>query len=244
MFVGFGTVVNVAAVATGAGLGLIIGNRMPERSRSLVTDALGLVTFVLGIDAAMALGSQALASVAGVGLGLLIVIGALLPGALIGSWLRLTERLDGLATWLKNKLGQGESQHFVEAIVTPTLVFTVGPLTIMGTMSDGLGLGSQQLLVKSAMDGFASIAFAASLGVGVLISAAVVGLVQGSLTLAAVAIGSFLSQAQIDALTATGGIILLGLSIRLIGLKDIRVADLLPALIIAPILTAAVAWLT
>ncbi len=236
MFIGFGTLVNVATVMVGASVGLLIGNRLPSRTRSLVTDALGLVTIVIGIFACLSINSDAVVASLGPGVGLLVVLGALLPGALLGSWLKLTERLEGGAERLKTRLGRGGSQHFVEGLITPVLVFCVGPLTIMGSISDGLGLGSQQLLVKSVLDGFASIAFAASLGIGVLFSAAAVGLIQGGLTLAAFLLGGFLVPLQVDLLEATGGVILIGLGLRLLEIRQIRVADMLPALLFAPIL--------
>lgn len=244
MFIGVGTVVNTLAVAAGAGVGLLVGNRLPERARGLVVDALGLVTIILGVMGAMSMNSDAVAAAVGSGTGLLVVLAALLPGALIGSWLRLEDRIEGAAAWVQRRFGKEDGQHFVEGIVTPTLVFCVGPLTILGSISDGLGLGAHQLLVKSVMDGFASIAFAASLGIGVLFSAAPVFLLQGSLTLGAFLLGGFLDAAQIDVLGATGGIILIGLGIRLLDLKPLRVADLLPALLLAPVVTWAVGLVT
>ncbi|MGV8845667.1 DUF554 domain-containing protein [Tessaracoccus sp.] len=240
MFIGFGTVINVLTVLAGASLGLLIGNRLRERTRSLVTDCLGLVTIVIGIFASLSMASDAVVAALGGGVGLLVVLGALLPGALLGSWLQLTERLERGAEHLRTRFGKDGSQHFVEGLITPVLVFCVGPLTIMGSISDGLGRGSQQLLVKSVLDGFASVAFAASLGVGVLFSAAAVGIIQGGLTLVAFLVGGFLAPAQVDLLEATGGVILMGLGLRLLEIRDVRVADMLPALAIAPCLAWAV----
>ena len=139
--------------------------------------------------------------------------------------------------------GTGDAGTFVDAIVTPTLLFCIGPLTILGSLSDGLGRGADQLLVKAVLDGFAAIAFASTLGWGVLFSAIAVGLVQGSLTLAAFLLGDLFSMAQIDALTATGGVMLMALGVRLLKLKNIPVGDLLPALVFAPVLVALVAGL-
>lgn len=238
MFIGLGTLVNVLTIVVGATLGLLIGNRLPARTRNLVTDCLGLVTIVIGVFACASMNSDAVTVELGGGVGLLVVLGALLPGALLGSWLRLTERLESGAEHLKTRLGRGGSRHFVEGLITPVLVFCVGPLTIIGSISDGLGLGSEQLLVKSVLDGFASIAFAASLGIGVLFSAAAVGLIQGGLTLAAFLLGGFLMPLQVDLLEATGGVVLIGLGLRLLEIREIRVADMLPALVLAP----ALAW--
>ena len=243
MFIGLGTVANVVTVAVGSVIGLLFGSRIPERTRQLITATLGLLTLVLGISSAGSIGSTALAGVVGKG-GLLVVIGALLVGGLIGSALRIEQRLEGAADWLRSKIADDEdSGRFVDAVVTPTLLFCVGPLTILGSLSDGLGRGADQLLVKSLLDGFAAIAFAASLGYGVLFSAVLVGVLQGGLTLLAFALGDFLSLAQIDALTATGGVILMALSLRLLQLKQIPVGDMLPALLLAPVIVAGAAAL-
>ena len=138
---------------------------------------------------------------------------------------------------------QGRPNTFVEGFVTASLVFCVGPLAILGSLSDGLGLGINQLALKSVMDGFTSIAFAASLGWGVAASALVVGVYQGTLTLLGWALGSVLSAAQIALLTATGGLLLVGIALRLLRIRQVPVGDLLPALLVAPILTAIVAAL-
>ncbi len=236
MFIGLGTVVNVVTVAVGAAVGLLFGSRIPERTKGLITSTLGLVTAVLGVSMAGSMNSDALRS-ASHGGALLVVLAALLVGGIVGSALRIETRLEGAAEWLRDRVARGErAGRFVDAVVTPTLLFCVGPLTILGSLSDGLRRGADQLLVKSVMDGFASIAFASSLGVGVLFSALAVGLVQGSLTLLGFLLGDFLTLAQVDALTATGGIILLGLSLRLLNLKQLPVGDLLPALLLAPLI--------
>nr|NLI49186.1 DUF554 domain-containing protein [Propionibacterium sp.] len=240
MFIGIGTVANVVTVAVGALVGLAFGSRIPERTKDLITATLGLVTLVLGLSSAAAMNSDALAAVVGRG-GLLIVIGSLLVGGIVGSALRIEQRLEGAVGWLRDRFARGEtSGRFVDAVVTPTLLFCVGPLTILGSLSDGLGRGADQLLVKAVLDGFAAIAFAASLGAGVVLSAVAVGVLQGLLTLLGYLVGDFLPLAHIDALTATGGVILMALSLRLLNLKQIPVGDMLPALVIAPVLVALV----
>lgn len=244
MFIGLGTVANVVTVAAGAGLGLLLGDRIPERTRRTITDVLGLITVVLGISSALMVSSTAMADAVGPGAPMLIVLGSLLFGAVLGSGLRLEDRLEGAAEHLRRRFaGAGEAGTFVSAVVTPTLLFCVGPLTILGSLSDGLGRGADQLLVKSVLDGFAAIAFASSLGWGVLFSAVAVGVLQGGLTLAAFLLGDLFSAAQIDALTATGGVILIGLGLRLLNVRSIPVGDLLPALVVAPILIEVVAAL-
>lgn len=240
MFIGAGTAANVVTVAVGSLIGLWLGDRMPAATRTLVTQALGLFTLVIAGTSIMHILSAEFTSAVG-GAGQLVVLGSLLAGALVGSWLRVEDRLDDLAAWLQARFqkdsASADQEKFVTGFVTATIVFCVGPLTILGSLSDGLGRGADQLLVKAVMDGFAAIAFASSLGVGVLASALSVAVIQGTLTLIGYAAGSFLPAASIDALTATGGIILLAVAFRLLDLLHIRLGDLLPALVIAPAAT-------
>lgn len=241
MVIGMGTVVNVVAVVIGTLVGLVLGHRLPQRSRDLVTQVLGLITLVIGGMSVAAGMSDAFAAEVGADARLLVVLGALLFGGLAGSALRVEQRLDDGAEWLRERFaGRSDESTFVEGAVTATLVFCVGPLSILGSLSDGLGQGAEQLLVKSVMDGFAAIAFASSLGIGVMVAALAVAVYQGSLTLLGMAVGNFLPSGHIDALTAAGGIILLGLGFRLAGIKAIPVGDLLPALVAAPLLVALV----
>jgi len=131
-------------------------------------------------------------------------------------------------------------ERFINGFVDASLVFAIGPLAILGAFQDGTGQGIDQLALKSTLDGFASIAFAASLGWGVAFSAIPVGIWQGLLTVLAFGLGSVMSGAAIAALTATGGVLLLGVGLRLLNLRAVAVADMLPALIIAPLLTVGV----
>lgn len=241
MFIGIGTVTNVVTVAVGAVIGRVLGDKIPERTSSTITDVLGLITLVLGVGSALSMSSAALTEAVGSGAPMLIVLGSLLFGTLVGSALRIEQRLEWGAAWLRQRFAAtGDAGTFVDAIVTPTLLFCIGPLTVLGSLSDGLGKGADQLLVKSVLDGFAAIAFASTLGWGVLFSAIAVGLSQGALTLAAYLFGDLFSMAQVDALTATGGVMLMALGIRLLKLKNIPVGDLLPALVFAPILVSIV----
>ncbi|MEA4943084.1 MAG: DUF554 domain-containing protein [Propionicimonas sp.] len=238
MFIGAGTVFNVVTVVLGSLLGLAIGHRLPERTRMVVTQSLGLVSLVIGgLSIAQGM-SDAFAAEVGAGSRVLVVLGSLLLGGLIGAGIRLEDRLDGAADWLRGKIAKNsERSTFIEAMVSTTLIFCVGPLTILGSISDGLGKGAEQLIVKGTMDGFASVAFASSMGVGVLASAIPLALIQGTLTLVGFGLGEFMSAGQIDALTVAGGVILLGLGFRLADIKQIRIGDMLPALLVAPILT-------
>ena len=244
MFPGFGTLVNVITVIVGSSIGLLLGHRLPQRTRDTVTDALGLVTLLIGALSAIEVTSDALSDAVGSSAPVLIVLGSLLIGGIVGSLIDIERRLEGFGVWLQYRFrAKGSRARFVEAFVSSSLVFCVGPLTILGSLSDGLGLGADQLLLKATLDGFASIAFAASLGVGVMASALAVAVIQGSLTLVGVLIGDFLPDPHLAAITATGGLLLVGVGIRLLQLKAIPVGNLLPALVVAPLLVQLVAVL-
>ena len=240
MFVGIGTATNVATVIAGSGLGLLIGHRLSLRVRSTVTSALGLVTLVIAAQAALVVSDSELSDAVGTSAPMLIVLGSLVIGGIIGSSLRLEDRLEDFGGWLQGRLSRGEApegrQRFIEGFVISSLVFCIGPLTILGSINEGLGNGADQLLLKATLDGFASLAFAASFGIGVMASAVSVAVIQGSLTVLGALLGSFLPDAHLAALTATGGLILIGVAFRLLDLKSIQVAYLLPALVIAPLL--------
>jgi uncharacterized protein len=241
MFIGAGTAINVATVILGSLFGLALGHRFPERTRVVVTQVLGLVSLVIGgLSVAQGM-STALGDAVGPNARLLIVLAALLIGGVLGSLVRLEERLDGGAEWLRERFAKKSDQStFIEASVTATLIFCVGPLSILGSLSDGMGHGAEQLIVKAVMDGFAAMAFASTLGIGVAFSAIPLALYQGAITVAGFWLGNVLPAAHIDAITATGGVILLGLGFRLLGIKQVPIGDMLPALVAAPLLVAAV----
>ena len=244
MFPGFGTAVNVVTVLVGSGIGVVLGHRLPQRTRDTVTDALGLTTLLIAGLSAMSVTDPVLSAAVGADAPVLIVLGAVVVGGITGSLLRIEGRLEAFGGWLRDRLagagGSEERQRFIEGFVTASLVFCVGPLTILGSLEDGLGKGSQQLILKSVLDGFAAIAFAASLGIGVMASALAVLVIQGSITALGAALGSFVPEPHLLALTATGGLLLAGVGIRLLQLKAVPVGDLLPALLVAPLLTQVV----
>lgn len=240
---GMGTAINVAAILVGASIGVLLGHRLPQRTRDTVTDALGLVTLVIGALNVVALQDQAFVAAVGNGVTLLVVLGALLIGGITGSLLQIEARLEQLGGWLQARLAGGEGSdraQFVEGFVDSSLIFCIGPLAVLGSLSDGLGQGIDELVLKASLDGFASIAFAASLGWGVAASALSVGVWQGLLTALAVVLGSVLSPALVAAVTATGGVLLLGVGLRLLNVKAIPVGDMLPALLVAPVITAVI----
>lgn len=241
MFRGIGTVVNVATVLLGSGIGVLVGHRLPHRTRDVVTDALGLVTLLIAALSALAVTDTVLSDAVGDSAPVLIVLGSLLLGGIAGSLLRVEHRLEGFGGFLQARLNRDrasvERRRFIEGFVAASMLFCVGPLTILGSLSDGLGNGADQLLLKATLDGFAAIALAASFGWGVAASALIVLAVQGSLTVLGAALGSFLPDAHLSALTATGGLLLVGVGLRLLQIKHVPVGDLLPALIVAPLLT-------
>lgn len=251
MFPGAGTALNVATILVGATIGVTLGDRLPQRARDVVTDGLGLVVLLIAALNAASVLDPALRAAVGSGGPVLVVLGSILLGGLAGSLLRLESRLEGLGAWLQRRLGGRSTgatdpaasdtrRRFVEGFVTASLVYVVGPLAILGSLSDGLGHGIDQLALKATLDGFASIAFAASLGWGVAAAALSVAVVQGGLTLAAVAAGGLLPDSGIAAVTATGGLLLVAVAVRLLRIRPLPVGDLLPALVVAPLLTAAV----
>jgi len=223
-----GTLINVATVVVGSGAGMLVGSRLPERIRQTVLHGLGLMTMVIGMS--MALKTQ----------NPLLVLASLLLGGLIGEWLGLEERLQALGRWLETRIagGSGEGSTFVKGFVTASLVFCVGPMTILGSIQDGLTGNYTLLAIKATLDGFASLAFSASLGVGVMFAALTVLIYQGSLTLGAGLVKELLTEAMITEMTAVGGVMILGIGLLLLDLKRVRVASFLPGLLVAPLLVA------
>ena len=238
MFVGFGTVVNIATIIGGAGLGVLIGSRMLMRTRTLITEVLGLITILGAVSALAPMWGSRYINALPNGWTLLAILGSLLIGGLIGSALNLESRLDSIGESLRKKFGAHEESTFVEGFVSASLLFAIGPLAILGSISDGMSTGVDQLLLKSSLDFFAAMAFAASLGWGVVAAAIPVGIYQGAWTLIGLGLGNILSGYQIDAMTITGGLMLICIGLRLLKIKDIAVGNLLPALFIAPLFVA------
>jgi uncharacterized protein len=245
-----GTILNVITVAIGSLLGLLIGNRLSAKIQDSVVTGLGLVTLYVGISNAGKTGN------------VIIPLLSIATGAIVGELLDIHAALERFGGWLQRRFGgdplpptpspvpnEGEQTQnaaldtrarFITGFVTASLVFCIGPLTFVGSMQDGMGLaiGFQQLAIKSVLDGFAAMAFAASFGVGVAFSIITVLLLQGGLALAGGLLGNFMSTPMINEMTAVGGLLLIGLSLVLLGIKQPRMANFLPALVIAPLLVA------
>jgi hypothetical protein len=243
-------------VAIGGTIGLLIGNRLPQRMQESVVTGLGLITLFVGMNNAWKTGNA------------IIPLLSIVLGVIIGELLRIDVALENFAGWLQQRFGSADAEpaagpeatdsesatslppreRFITGFVTASLVFCVGPLTVLGAIQDGMGLrvGFDLLAIKSVLDMFAGMAFAASFGIGVLFSLVTIFVYQGALALlGSFIVSSFAAKGAVEALetapailemTATGGIVLIGLSLVLLDLKKPRVANFLPALIVAPLL--------
>ena len=237
-----GTLINVLAIVIGSAIGVLLGNRLPEKMSRTLTDAMGLIVLVIGALNLADLGDEAFANATGVFPTILVVLAALLLGGVTGSLLKIEERLEQFGVWLQAKTkGKGDKDQFIQGFVNAALLFTIGPMAILGALQDGLGQGFDILALKSTLDGFTSVAFSATMGWGVAFSAIPVGLWQGLLTILSASVGEVLSQAAVASITATGGILLLGTGLRVLQIRMVSVADLLPALIFAPVITLVLA---
>lgn len=235
MFPGIGTVINVATIIGGASLGVLVGNRMSGKTRELLTDILGLVTLLGAASALSGMWSPDFIQAFPKGWPLLVVLGSLLIGGLIGSALQLEDKLENLGEKLRKRFKASKESPFVEGFVSASLLFAIGPLAILGSISDGMSTGIDQLLLKSTLDFFAAMAFATSLGWGVAVSALPVGIYQGAWTVIGFFLGQILSAYQVAAMTIVGGIMLVTISLRLLNIKSVAIGNLLPALAIAPL---------
>lgn len=235
-----GTLTNVATVLAGTVVGAIVGARISERLRETIMAALGLLVVALAVRETLSTDR------------FIVILAAVLAGAIVGEMVRIEQGLERLGMALQRRLTSSleplevelpeldapsavADNRFAQGFVISSLVFCIGPLTILGSINDGLG-DPELLVVKAGLDGFASIAFAAVYGWGVALSALTVLVVQGSIALAAGALEGVLTDPMIDALAAAGGVLLIGIALRLLDLARIRVANMLPALAIAPLL--------
>ena len=223
-----GTFLNIATVIIGGLIGLIFGARIPDKLKETVIAGMGLFVSAMGIQMFLKTENP------------LIVLGSLLIGTLLGEWMRIEDGLQNLGKILEqrfSKEGADDSNKFVRGFLTASLLFCVGPMTILGSIQDGLTGDYNLLAVKSVLDGFASLAFASTLGVGVMFSTLVIFVFQGGISLFAGQLNAIVTPAMMNELTATGGVILLGLAMSsLLEIKKIRVGNMLPGLLVAPLI--------
>ena len=236
-----GTIINIITVLIGGSLGLLFGSRLPERLKATVIAGLGLFTAAIGIQMFLKTEDP------------LIVLGAILIGALLGEWWKIEDGLQNLGRFLEARFipdpetasassastptNFASKGDFVRGFLTASLLFCVGPMAILGSIQDGLTGNYELLAVKSVLDGFASLAFASTLGVGVLFSTLVILVFQGGISLLAVQLNALVTTAMLNEMTATGGVILMGLAVSsLLEIRKIRTGNFLPALAIAPLI--------
>jgi uncharacterized membrane protein YqgA involved in biofilm formation len=222
---GLGTLINTLAVLVGASIGTLVGARLPERMRQTAMHAIGLVTVLVGIQSFLRFDNP------------LVPLVSVILGLVVGELLGIDGGLKRFGDALERRFSKSESP-VSRAFVTTSLLFCVGPLTFLGSLQDGISGDYRLLALKSALDLVASLSFASVLGWGVLLSAGSVLIVQGGLTLAGALFGAFMDEPMILAMTSTGGVLLVGLGLGLLELKEVRVANMLPALVVAPLLVA------
>lgn len=217
MHLPLGTMFNVATILVGGGLGLLLHGRLQDRYRTIVFQGLGLCTLALGVKMSLSMQNP------------LHIIFAVLLGALLGEWLRLEQRFEGVALHLKQAV-KSKTSTFVDGMVTASVIYCVGPMAILGSFDEGLRGDHSILFAKAVLDGFASVALASTYGVGVLFSSVAVGVYQLGLTVFATTLQGVFDEPSMAALTATGGVLILGISIKLLDIKHIALTNLLPAL--------------
>lgn len=238
MFAGAGTLINIATVIVGAAVGVTVGDRLTERIRRALTDSLGLVTAMVAVLTAADIANPALKDALGAGRPVLVVLVSLLVGNAVGTAMRIEDRLESAGDRLKHRFAADGQHGFTEGFVAASLLFCVGALAILGPIQEGLGKGSDILLLKATLDGVAAAAFASIFGWGVAASAITVGVYQGLFTVLGVVAGQFLSEPQILAMNATGGLMVVGIALRLLDIKQMPVGNMAPALLVAPALVA------
>jgi uncharacterized membrane protein YqgA involved in biofilm formation len=223
-----GTIINVAAIIVGSLIGILFGARLPEKLKSTIVAGMGIFVVALGLQMFLKTENS------------LIVLGAVLLGTLLGEWWRIEDGLHKLGEFLESKFSREEedgSNKFIRGFMTASLLFCIGPVAILGSIQDGLTGNYNLLVVKSILDGFASIAFASTLGIGVAFSSLIILVYQGAISLLATRLDAVITTSMMNELTATGGILLIGVGISsLLEIKKIRVGNMLPALLAAPLI--------
>jgi len=245
-----GTIVNAITVVIGSAAGLSIGAKLPDRYQRIVLNALGLVTIILGVDAGVLKFADTVskfgplvedgrtygARVA------MVMIACLLIGAIIGTALRLHERVEGLGKWIHHRFSGQDSHMFAEGFLTASVIFCVGPLTLVGCLENGAHGDPSFLYIKSLLDGFCSLALASSLGVGALASVLTVLVFQGGLALLAYWVAQPLDELSMSLMTVVGGVVLLATALMILEIKKIPVANLLPGIFLPPLIVWITEW--
>lgn len=223
-----GTILNIITVLVGSMVGIFFGARIPEKLKETVIAGMGLFTTAMGLQMFLKTENP------------LIVLGSLLIGTLLGEWWRIEDGLHKLGEILEQRFSREEddgSNKFVRGFLTASLLYCIGPMAILGSIQDGLTGNYNLLAVKSVLDGFASIAFASTLGIGVAFSSLIILVYQGGISLMAAQLDAIVNASMMNELTAAGGVLLMGVGIsNLLEIKKMRVGNMLPALLIAPLI--------
>ncbi len=222
-----GTLLNAATVLIGGLLGTTLGDRLPAPLRENVVRGIGLFLLAIGVKFAIDTSN------------LLFILGAILLGGLIGVLVGVDARLNQLGERLQRRFARGATSTVSEAFVTASVVFCVGPLTFLGSIQNGLAGDASLLVVKSVLDGFTAVALAATLGWGVLLTIPLILVYQGGLALGAALFVGLLTDLQLREMSAVGGLLIIGVGLKLLGIRDVKVADFLPAIIVSPLVVAA-----
>ena len=218
-----GTIVNTATVIVGSLIGMFFSKGIKNEYRTAFFQVIGLVTVAIGVGMVYAIEH------------LVIVIISLVISTLLGTWWDIENQIERFSNYLKKRLKIG-NERFSEGLITTVLLFCVGSMTILGTIQEGMGISSDLLITKAILDGFSSIILASVFGISVLFSAIPLFLIQGGLTLLAMQLGAFISDEMVAALTAVGGVMLIGLGFSILEIKKIPIANMLPALLVVILL--------
>lgn len=213
-----GTIVNTVTIMAGSGLGLLLRQGIPKRYEQTVMQAIGLSVLLIGLQ--MAFKTE----------NVLIIILSLVLGGMIGEFLNIQKKLDSFGDWLTKKAGRYSDSNVGQAFITSSLVYCVGAMAIVGSLQDGLTGDANTLYAKSMLDGISAIVFTATMGIGVILSSISVLVYQGSLTLLSGFLSQWLSPDMIREMTATGGLLIVGIGFIMLEIKKIAVANLLPAI--------------
>ena len=218
-----GTVVNTIAIIIGGFAGTVFNKKLPQRYQTIIFQGIGLFIVALGVSMAIKMEH------------VLISVFSLLLGGLVGEFFKLDKQINTLGEWLKRSL-RFKSEKFTAGFVSASLIYCIGAMAILGAIEEGTGNYPAILLTKSVMDGFSSVAFAAALGIGVIFSAASVAVYQGGITLMVFLFAENINATIVNELSAVGGILLIGLGVNILEIKDIKVVNLLPALVFVVLL--------
>ena len=221
---GTGTIINVITVIIGSGLGLLLRHRLSDQYKSIILQGVGILTIVIGMQ--MALKTE----------NILLILISIILGGIAGQVMKLEENIDLFAEQVKKKVAREDDKFFSEGFITASIIFCVGPMTILGSINDGLHGDINLLAIKSVLDGFTALALTTTFGIGVIFSVFTIIVIQGGLTISAVFIDQFFNQMMINEMTAVGGVLIVGIGLILLEIKKIKVATFLPSLIFAPII--------